>query len=291
MNDTTNEPNAQTSGDDAAVEALKNLEVERGNSDDDGTHLEPMDLADWQINGIITAIRAGKVPGVFSAEHAEINVQAMRNMKESQIAALRARLAEAEAAYDVQHKAHAVAAADRDRLAAQVAELDGYIRQAYKQEFEEDNASPVRDLLRHMFVTLAERSNDSRKALSDLAAERERAERAIAEKNRLSNQYDEMRKAGSIAYLRKLNEEASAARAEADALRGEVERLKGAMSDLHRWADAYPISVFKEPDFAKAAKVLSENGMTLDALSAATMRMMTGDLRKRIRAAGVEVVG
>lgn len=88
--------------------------------------------------------------------------------------------------------------------------------------------------------------------------------------------------------IRWLNE-CDAASSEADALRGEVERLKGVMSELHRWADAYPISVFKEPDFAKAAKVLGEHGMTLDALSASTMRMMTGDLRRRIRAAGVEV--
>ena len=38
------------------------------------------------------------------------------------------------------------------------------------------------------------------------------------------------------------------------------------------WADAYPLSVFPEPDFKKAAAVLKAAGMTLDAISASNMR-------------------
>jgi len=68
-------------------------------------------------------------------------------------------------------------------------------------------------------------------------------------------------------------------------LTDEVSRLRAFLADLRAWADAYPTSVFREPDFAKAHKVLTENGMTLDALSASTMRFMTEDLRRRIDAA------
>ena len=45
-----------------------------------------------------------------------------------------------------------------------------------------------------------------------------------------------------------------------------------ALEEIRRWADAYPVTVFTEPDFEKAHKVLTENGMTLDGISAAVIR-------------------
>jgi len=53
------------------------------------------------------------------------------------------------------------------------------------------------------------------------------------------------------------------------------ERLEEALWRIAQWADAYPLDVFPEPDehyYRKAHKVLTANGMTLDRLSAASMR-------------------
>lgn len=41
---------------------------------------------------------------------------------------------------------------------------------------------------------------------------------------------------------------------------------------LTTWANAYPETVFPEPDLAKAAKILQAGGMTLDSISADAMR-------------------
>jgi hypothetical protein len=49
--------------------------------------------------------------------------------------------------------------------------------------------------------------------------------------------------------------------------------LRGdALEKLQQWADAYPLSVFPEPDLKRAHEVLSAAGMTLDAISASNMR-------------------
>lgn len=55
-------------------------------------------------------------------------------------------------------------------------------------------------------------------------------------------------------------------------LRDEIERLTGILARIEAWCDAYPVAIFHEPDWAKAAQVLKENGMTLDAISASNMR-------------------
>jgi hypothetical protein len=54
-----------------------------------------------------------------------------------------------------------------------------------------------------------------------------------------------------------------------------VERMEEALRRIAEWSDAYPLAVFPEPDaayYAKAHRVLVDNGMTLDRLSAAGMR-------------------
>jgi hypothetical protein len=62
---------------------------------------------------------------------------------------------------------------------------------------------------------------------------------------------------------------------DAEAQDERIERLEEALQRIVRWSEAYPLKVFPEPDDAyyKAAhEVLRANGMTLDRLSAATMR-------------------
>ena len=48
------------------------------------------------------------------------------------------------------------------------------------------------------------------------------------------------------------------------------------------WCEAYPISVFPEPDFKKAHEVLKANGMTLDSISASNMKHVITQVQKMI---------
>lgn len=59
---------------------------------------------------------------------------------------------------------------------------------------------------------------------------------------------------------------------EINALRDQNERLRIALEQIERWAQAYPITVFAEPDLKKAAQLLTAGGITLDAVSADAMR-------------------
>jgi len=54
---------------------------------------------------------------------------------------------------------------------------------------------------------------------------------------------------------------------------------------IKNWCEAYPISVFPEPDFKKAHEVLKANGMTLDAISASNMKHVITQVQKMIDAA------
>jgi hypothetical protein len=56
------------------------------------------------------------------------------------------------------------------------------------------------------------------------------------------------------------------------ALSEENDRLILALEMIERWADAYPLTVFPEPDLVKARKLLEAGGMTLDSISADAMR-------------------
>jgi len=66
---------------------------------------------------------------------------------------------------------------------------------------------------------------------------------------------------------------------EADA---RIDRLEGVLDMLRQWARAYPLSVFPEPDFDRAHKVLTAAGMTLDAISAHNMRYVVTRMEKII---------
>jgi hypothetical protein len=58
----------------------------------------------------------------------------------------------------------------------------------------------------------------------------------------------------------------------ADKLADEIERLRHALEEIEAWSRAYPLRVFPEPDFDKAAELLKAGGMTLDSISASNMR-------------------
>lgn len=60
-------------------------------------------------------------------------------------------------------------------------------------------------------------------------------------------------------------------------LTAERDEAREALLAIDTWAKAYPLSVFPEPDFALAAKLLKDGGITLDAVSASNMRhVLTG---------------
>jgi len=50
------------------------------------------------------------------------------------------------------------------------------------------------------------------------------------------------------------------------------EGCESALREIADWARAYPLEAFPKPDLEKAHKVLRENGMTLDAISAHVAR-------------------
>ena len=51
-----------------------------------------------------------------------------------------------------------------------------------------------------------------------------------------------------------------------------IEELEKALLRIDNWAKAYPLDIFPEPDFKKAAEVLKAAGLSLDAISASNMR-------------------
>jgi len=79
--------------------------------------------------------------------------------------------------------------------------------------------------------------------------------------------------------------ELAAAEAQVAQLRADAERKDEAMEKLRQWALAYPLSVFPEPDFAKAHEVLSAAGMTIDSISASNMRHVITQVVKILDAA------
>jgi len=65
----------------------------------------------------------------------------------------------------------------------------------------------------------------------------------------------------------------------------EREHYDDLFAHIKGWCEAYPISVFPEPDFKKANEVLKANGMTLDAVSASNMKYVITQVQKMIDAA------
>jgi hypothetical protein len=51
-----------------------------------------------------------------------------------------------------------------------------------------------------------------------------------------------------------------------------AERYEDALQQIVQWSEAYPLAVFPEPDWKKAAALLKAGGITLDAVSGSCMR-------------------
>lgn len=60
----------------------------------------------------------------------------------------------------------------------------------------------------------------------------------------------------------------------------ENERMRDMLQQIADWQNAYPLEVFPEPDFKRAAEVLKDAGMTLDAISASNMRHVLSGIKK-----------
>jgi len=60
---------------------------------------------------------------------------------------------------------------------------------------------------------------------------------------------------------------------------GQIEEMTDKLCKIRQWCEAYPLDVFPEPDFKKAAQVLKDNDMTLDAISASNMRHVLAGIK------------
>jgi len=74
------------------------------------------------------------------------------------------------------------------------------------------------------------------------------------------------------------------AESERDEFRRDAEDKDEVLQRIKQWCEAYPIDIFPEPDFKKAHEVLTANGMTLDAISASSMRHVVTQISKMIAA-------
>jgi hypothetical protein len=64
-----------------------------------------------------------------------------------------------------------------------------------------------------------------------------------------------------------------------------LERYEDALQAIVQWSEAYPLDVFPEPDWKKAAELLRAGGITLDAVSASCMRHVIEHVGKIAREA------
>lgn len=60
----------------------------------------------------------------------------------------------------------------------------------------------------------------------------------------------------------------------------DVEKLEDKVDKVLKWVKAYPIEIFPEPDLKKAQKILKENGMTIDAISASNFRFVLNRVKE-----------
>ena len=74
-----------------------------------------------------------------------------------------------------------------------------------------------------------------------------------------------------------------------DQLKAENEQLREAIELLQNWVQAYPLSVFPEPDLKLARKLLTDGGISYDALNAYSMRHVINGVGKIIDEALNEV--
>ena len=66
-------------------------------------------------------------------------------------------------------------------------------------------------------------------------------------------------------------------------LLAKIDGYEEIMHKINDWIQAYPVEVFPEPDFKKAAQVLKDAGMTLDAISASNMRHVLSCIEQLVK--------
>jgi hypothetical protein len=70
-----------------------------------------------------------------------------------------------------------------------------------------------------------------------------------------------------------------------------IDAKDDALHKISKWAKAYPLEVFPEPDWKRAAEVLKAAGMSLDCISAANMRHVITQVQNIVDAAMKEQKG
>jgi hypothetical protein len=68
-------------------------------------------------------------------------------------------------------------------------------------------------------------------------------------------------------------------------LRDRLDRCEDALQKIEQWSEAYPLDIFPEPDWKRAAELLKAGGITLDAISAHCMRHVVEGVGKIAREA------
>ena len=82
----------------------------------------------------------------------------------------------------------------------------------------------------------------------------------------------------AIAYIQKLE-------ARIEALEAALDDKDEALHKIESWSRAYPLDIFPEPDWKRAAELLKAGGITMDAVSAHCMRHVVEGVGKIASAA------
>ena len=59
-----------------------------------------------------------------------------------------------------------------------------------------------------------------------------------------------------------------------------IEQLEDKIQLIRNWAEAYPLDIFPEPDFAEVHAVLTKNKLSLSAVSASNMRHVINEVKR-----------
>jgi hypothetical protein len=76
-----------------------------------------------------------------------------------------------------------------------------------------------------------------------------------------------------------------------DEAKAKLAKAVEAHQRIVQWADAYPLAVFPEPDFKAVQQALSAAGLSLDAVSASNMRLVTKGVGNLSRITLAEIEG
>jgi len=64
-----------------------------------------------------------------------------------------------------------------------------------------------------------------------------------------------------------------------------IEALTNKLWEIEQWCGAYPLDIFPEPDLKKVAELLEAGGITIDSVSASSMRHVLNGIKKIIERA------